>query len=132
MSRLLASFALVASVGVLAPAADARVHRLHRPPPPLQAATSVDEDEYLVRPSRTRLRSGPVRIGVVNRGMDDHDLAIADASGAVLGVVALAPGARGTLTPTLAPGRYKLYCSLFAGTPIAHEALGMFAFLDVV
>ena len=29
----------------------------------------------------------------------------------------------------LAPGRYKLYCSLFAGTPSSHEVFGMVTYI---
>jgi len=31
----------------------------------------------------------------------------------------------------LGVGRVRVYCSLFAGTPASHEALGMSAYVDV-
>jgi hypothetical protein len=34
-------------------------------------------------------------------------------------------------TVRLKPGRYKLYCSLFAGTPDSHEERGMVASVRV-
>ena len=45
--------------------------------------------------------------------------------------VDVAPRASATLTPVLAPGRYKLFCSLYAGTAQSHEALGMRFELEV-
>jgi uncharacterized cupredoxin-like copper-binding protein len=105
----------------------ARQHRLHVPPPPaatLPSSLAVDETEYKLRPSQIVLAAGQVRINVYNRGMDDHDLTIVDASG-VAQQLAVKPGESGTLVVALAPGSYRLFCSLFAGTPESHEALGM-------
>ena len=81
-------------------------------------------------PSKRTVAAGTVSIQVYNRGMDDHDLTLVGSDGKTYSV-ALAPGAQGALSPTLAPGDYKLFCSLFAGTPASHEALGMVAVLQV-
>ena len=41
------------------------------------------------------------------------------------------PGQEGTLIVALKPGSYRLYCSLFEGTPQSHDALGMHAVIEV-
>lgn len=140
---------LLAAVGALAlasvPAAarghsTARLHRLHVPPPPadtdtgdthLASGVAVSETEWAVRTSRTELAAGEVTIRVYNIGMDDHDIAIADDAGKLLGQTGLKAGTDGTLKVTLAPGHYKLYCTLFGGTSESHETKGMLAFVDV-
>ena len=114
---------VVAASAVAAP----RLHRTKLPPPlPLPTSLAVDEGEYVVVPSKKVVAAGAVTFRVYNRGMDDHDLTLVDATGAVR-AVALAPGATESFQATLTPGVWKLYCSLFAGTSSSHEALGMVA-----
>jgi plastocyanin len=135
-ARLLAGIALCAAPLALAAPASARRHRhrVHRPPPPLRLWSSVGitEVEYAVTPSHLNLAAGPVRISIANRGMDDHDLTITTDAGTPVAYVYVpaavdgAPG-RATLSRTLAPGRYRLYCSLFD-----HAARGMVAYVQVV
>jgi uncharacterized cupredoxin-like copper-binding protein len=91
---------------------------------------AVDEGEWVVVPSKRLVAAGNVAIRVYNRGMDDHDLTLVDAAGTVH-QVALAPGATDTIRASLTPGVWKLYCSLFAGTPSSHEDLGMVAYIRV-
>ena len=106
-----------------------RLHRTTLPPPTaLPTSLAVDEGEWLVRPSKRLVAAGEVVLRVYNRGMDDHDLTVVDATGQTKRVY-LAPTATGVLRVTLTPGTWRLYCSLFAGTPSAHEALGMVAYL---
>ena len=62
--------------------------------------------------------------------MDEHDLAVVDANG-VLQVVSVPSRETRSLVAQLGVGRVRIYCSLFAGTPASHEALGMSAFVDV-
>ena len=110
-----------------------RVHRLHVPPPvvaALPSALAVDEAEYTLRPSQIVLAAGQVKINVYNRGMDDHDLTLVDGNG-VTQQVLVHPGQEGTLIVALKPGSYRLYCSLFEGTPQSHDALGMHAVVEV-
>lgn len=117
---------LVASTSAVAAP---RLHRTKLPPPlPLPTSLAVDEGEWVVVPSKTAVAAGDVTLRVYNRGMDDHDLTLVDATGTAQ-QVALAPGGTSTLRVTLTPGTWKLYCSLFAGTPSSHEALGMSALL---
>lgn len=123
---LLCLSAIAAATAVAAP----RLHRTTLPPPvALPRSLAVDEGEWLVRPSRNVVAAGDVTFRVYNRGMDDHDFSVVDAAG-TLRQVPLAPGADATLTVTLGPGRHRLYCSLFAGTPESHEALGMVGYID--
>ncbi len=120
---VLATF-LVAGAG--SAALGARKHRLQIPPrPAFPRALSVDETEYQLNPSRTVVSSGRVRINVYNRGMDDHDLVVYNAVGALLGASILLPGAADEIVVTLPAGNYRIVCSLFAGTPVSHETLGM-------
>ena len=120
---------LAAATAVAAP----RVHRTTLPPPPtpprLPTSLGVDESEWLVVPSKRVVAAGEVSFRVYNRGMDDHDFSIVDGTGA-LRQIYLAPGADGTVQATLTPGRYRIYCSLFAGTPESHEAQGMVSYVD--
>lgn len=115
----------VATIGANA-VTSGRAHRLKVPPAPaLPRALSVDETEYELNPSRTVVSSGAVRLSAYNRGMDDHDLVVYDAAGTALGRATLPPGESGEMTVTLPAGSYRVVCSLFAGTPISHETLGM-------
>lgn len=103
-----------------------RTHRLNIPPPPAAPrALSVDETEFVLNPSRTVVSAGTIRLNVYNRGMDDHDLVVYDQTGAELGKAILAPGAADQIVVNLPAGDYRVVCSLFAGTEIAHETLGM-------
>lgn len=107
-----------------------RRHRLKLPAPELPRALTVDESEWALRPSKTLVAAGRVRIRVYNRGEDDHNLVLHERDGTPH-VVSLKPREAGTITARLAPGTYTLVCSLFAGTPESHEALGMRATLRV-
>ena len=125
-----AAAASVAAAALAAPAA-ARLLPTHLPPP-RHRSLAVDEREWSVRPSHAGLARGRVRITVYNRGMDDHDLAIAAPDGTIVGRVSVSAGRSATFSPVLRrAGRYRLYCTLFAGTPDAHVARGMLATIVV-
>lgn len=100
------------------------------PPAPLPRTVAVDENEYSIGLSRTLVGAGAVTFNVYNRGMDDHDLAVVDVNGAVQ-KVAVPPRETRSLVVELGVGRTRIYCSLFAGTPASHEALGMSSTIDV-
>lgn len=94
--------------------------------PPARVQVTALEWEY--RLSRTRLVAGPALVELVNLGEDEHDLRLRRAGGARthrLGDVL--PGERALLAARLAPGRYRLWCSL----PF-HAERGMKAQLRVV
>lgn len=121
--RLAFLVALAAAVAVAAPAAGAG-----RAPPPRYHALGVDEAEWSLRPSHLAVARGRVRIHVYNRGHDAHDLVIVGPNGVRVAKVYLRVGADVVLRPLLRKaGRYRLYCSLFAGTPNAHARKGMVA-----
>ncbi len=118
--------AVFLTVGVASVALGARKHRLKPLPKPAFPRTlSVDETEFALGPSRTVVSSGKVKINVYNRGMDDHDLVVYDPNRVALGATVLGPGASGQVTVALPAGNYQVVCSLFAGTPVSHETLGM-------
>jgi uncharacterized cupredoxin-like copper-binding protein len=120
---------VVAATAVAAP----RVHRTRLPPPAtpprLPTSLGVDEGEWLIVPSKKVVAAGEVSFHVNNRGMDDHDFTVVDGTG-TLRQLYLEPATEGTVTATLTPGRYRIYCSLFAGTPDSHETLGMVSYVD--
>lgn len=104
--------------------ASERLHRLQVPPAPLARSLTVDESEFRIRVSKTAVGAGRVTIRAYNRGEDDHDLVVLS-GGRALAHAALKPGASAVLVPLLPPGPVRLICSLQAGTPQSHEALGM-------
>lgn len=125
--RIAGALICISLMGAAAAVAAPRLHRTKLPPPPpLPTSFAVDEGEWVVVPSKRVVAAGEVGIRVYNRGMDDHDLTLVDGSGATRQIF-LAPGEQGSIRATLTPGVWKLYCSLFAGTPSSHEALGMVA-----
>lgn len=122
--------AVVLVGGSTGDAQSSRRHRLHFPSAQLGRTLSVDEFEYTLRPSKIAVSAGRVRIRVYNRGEDEHNLVVVGHDG-VRHVLDLQPAASGVVTPRLARGRYKLFCSLYAGTPQSHEAKGMRFLLTV-
>ena len=99
-------------------------------PPPLPRRLSVDEAEWSVTPSRNPVGTGQVELNVNNLGEDDHDLTVERADGTrVAQTAVIPPGGDATLTATLPPGTYKLYCSLYGNHE--HDRLGMHAELVV-
>ena len=120
-----ATVALVAlGAGLASPAADGRRHRLRLPAADLPHGLTVDESEWAMRPSKTLVAAGLVRLRVYNRGEDDHNALLIGRAGKPY-FVALKPGEAGTIDARLTPGTYRIVCSLFAGTPDSHEDKGM-------
>jgi len=107
-----------------------RRHRLRLPEPQLPTGLTVDESEWALRPSKTLVAAGTVRLRVYNRGEDDHNLVVHEKNGTPH-IVSLRPAEAGTISVRLAPGTYSLVCNLFAGTPDSHEAKGMKTTLTV-
>ena len=132
-ARIALALVCLSTLGAATAVAAPRIHRTTLPPPAtpprLPNSLGVDEGEWLVVPSKKVVAAGQVTFHVNNRGMDDHDFSIVDGTG-TLRQVYLAPGTNGTVTATLTPGRYKIYCSLFAGTSDSHETQGMVSFVD--
>ncbi len=82
---------------------------------------AVNASEFALTLSRSTVPAGPVRVQLVNRGEDDHDLRI-DGSERSWQYAVAGPGESRTRTLRLRPGRYRLICTLEG-----HEALGMHA-----
>jgi plastocyanin len=117
--------AACASVLLLASPALSRRHRLHAVAPPLASSMAVDEQEWSITPSQTVVAAGAVTFRAYDRGMDAHNMALIGPNGRQLAQVSMQPGGSGTVTADLPPGHYQLVCTLYAGTPQSHEALGM-------
>jgi hypothetical protein len=118
--------ALVAFALAGAGAASAAVGGPSGLPPEAAAAVAVTAREFSLTLSRTRVDSGPVRMQLVNRGEDDHDLVVIRADGRAWPFGVAHPGEASARTVRLRPGRYRLICSLEG-----HESLGMAASLRV-
>jgi hypothetical protein len=127
---------MLIAAGASAGGGGLRRHRLVLPAPPLPHSLTVDESEWQIIPSERVVAAGTVTMQVYDRGQDAHNLTIqgpqtASGPGSIRGQVWLQSGGSTTLVEKLAPGRYKLYCSMFAGTPQSHEKLGMLSELTV-
>jgi hypothetical protein len=89
----------------------------------------VAGEEYRLTLSRQTIRSGPALIQFLNRGEDPHDLRLRRI-GRTTGYAATAPetgpGELVQLEARLAPGRYRMWCSL-----ADHRRRGMRAVLTV-
>ncbi len=92
------------------------------------ARVQVSATEFQLVLSRGAIKAGPAIVELVNRGEDEHDLALRRlGAGAVtrrIGTVA--PGGVGELSARLRPGRFVLWCTL-----ADHRARGMRATLVV-
>jgi hypothetical protein len=83
--------------------------------------------EFSLAPSRPVINAGKAIIELANFGEDPHDLRLQRIGGTKIYGWALAqPGIVEDRTLTLAPGRYRLWCSL-----ANHRAFGMLATLVV-
>jgi hypothetical protein len=79
--------------------------------PPARVQVTALEWEY--RLSRPRITAGPALVELVNMGEDEHDLRLRRVGGTRtyrLGKVL--PGERALLSARLAPGTFRLWCSL--------------------
>jgi hypothetical protein len=132
MRRVAAILLLAAAAAALGgpPAGAERRHRIRLPEPKLPTGLTIDETEFALRPSKTLVAAGTVRLRVYNRGEDDHNLVVHERDGTPH-IVSLRPAEAGTISVRLAPGKYSLVCNLFAGTPDSHEAKGMKTTLTV-
>ena len=131
--RRLAAILLLATLASVVGGSSAgaeRRHRIRLPEPQLPSGLTVDETEFALRPSKTVVAAGTVRLRVYNRGEDDHNLVVHESDGTPH-IVSLRPAEAGTISVRLAPGSYTLVCNLFAGTPDSHEAKGMTTTLTV-
>ena len=90
-------------------------------------ATAVIVKDFKIEPADIKVQGKAVSLAVTNQGPTIHNVTIRDASGTV--IVAsrdLKSGESETITATLAPGNYILFCSL-----PGHESLGTKGTLEV-
>jgi hypothetical protein len=92
------------------------------------ARVQVSADEFSLVLSRPWIRSGPAIVQLVNYGEDGHDLALRRAAprARTFRIRTTDPGGVRDLELRVAPGRYRLWCTL-----PGHAARGMSATLVV-
>jgi uncharacterized cupredoxin-like copper-binding protein len=88
-----------------------------KPAKPQASKVAVSETEFKITLASTTFKAGQITFEAKNVGKIPHDLAIKQ-TGAKTKLIQ--PGASATLTVTLKPGTYELYC-----TVPGHEAAGM-------
>jgi plastocyanin len=95
--------------------------------PPAPARVQVVAQEFRFALSRQTVKAGPVIVELRNAGQDAHDLRLVRVGGTHVYAVPLAQSGQ-TIDRefSLAPGTYRLYCSV-----ANHRALGMQATLVV-
>jgi hypothetical protein len=123
---LLAAVGLVTiSYKVTRPSPTAGAHAATRDDP---ARVQVSASEFQLVLSRASIKAGPAIVELVNRGEDDHDLALRrvgpGATTRRIGIVS--PGGVAELSARLRAGRFVLWCTL-----ADHRARGMLATLIV-
>ncbi|MEA2399243.1 MAG: hypothetical protein QOK25_2799 [Thermoleophilaceae bacterium] len=98
------------------------------PAPPVLGHLQVVAREFTLKPSRLTLAAGTVAVELDNFGQDPHDLRVERADNPASGFdFALSkPGAVSSKKLELAPGKWKLYCTL-----PGHDQAGMHAFVTV-
>jgi plastocyanin len=99
-----------------------------RIPPSDPVTVTARLSEWKVELSATTVAAGPVTFAVTNTGSIPHALEI-EGQGIEKEIAVLEPGAAGTLTVTLKPGRYEVYCPVGQDS---HMKLGMLTRITVV
>ena len=90
-------------------------------------ATAVIVKDFKIEPADIKVQGKAVSLAVTNQGPTIHNVTIRDASGTVIVATRdLKPGESETISATLAPGTYVLFCSL-----PGHESLGTKGTLEV-
>ena len=89
--------------------------------------TAVIVKDFKIEPADIKVQGKTVSLAVTNQGPTIHNVAIRDASGTVIVTTKdLKTGESETISATLAPGSYILFCSL-----PGHESLGTKGTLEV-
>ena len=90
-------------------------------------ATAVIVKDFKIEPADIKVQGKTVSLAVTNQGPTIHNVTIRNASGTVIVATRdLKSGESETITATLAPGNYILFCSL-----PGHESLGTKGTLEV-
>jgi plastocyanin len=87
---------------------------------------TVELDEFLIRPQEVTSRPGRLTLTVVDRGRLRHSFRLWGPGGEPVRVTTLFPGDEAVRTARLAPGRYRMLC-----TVSNHAELGMTGILTV-
>src|SRR6267378_4253305 len=93
-----------------------------------RAAVSVKLSEWKVELSQSSITAGPVTFTVANTGNIPHAFEV-EGQGIEQETTVIQPGSSATLTITLKPGKYEVYCPVGNDS---HKKLGMQADLNVV
>jgi plastocyanin len=92
------------------------------------APVSARLSEWTIKLSETTVPAGPVKFTVTNGGSIPHAFEV-EGQGTEHETLLIQPGASTTLTFTLEPGKYEVYCPVGEDS---HKKLGMEAHLVVV
>ena len=109
--------------GTAAALAAALPARRHAP-----SAVSATLSEWTIRLSEEAVPAGPVTFTATNRGSIPHAFEV-EGQGTEKATALMQPGASATLTLTLAPGTYEIYCPVGQDS---HKKLGMDTHLRVL
>src|SRR3989442_12664494 len=99
-----------------------------RPHPDAPAQVSVRLSEWKVELSQQTIAAGAVRFAVTNAGSIPHGFEV-EGQGLEKEIETIQPGASDTLSLTLKPGTYEVYCPVGADS---HKKLGMETHLRVI
>src|SRR5512138_2738104 len=118
--RLATPAILLGGAAALAAALPARRHA--------PAAVSANLSEWSISLSEATVPAGPITFTATNHGTIPHAFEV-EGKGTEKETALIQPGASATLTLTLAPGTYEVYCPVGQDS---HKKLGMEAHLRVV
>src|SRR5438132_14292194 len=99
-----------------------------RPHPDAPSQVNVRLSEWKVELSQQTIAAGAVRFAVTNAGSIPHGFEV-EGQGLEKEIETIQPGASDTLSLSLKPGSYEVYCPVGADS---HEKLGMETHLKVV
>src|SRR2546429_2165625 len=118
------------STGVLAgmAVAVALLGAAPQPHPGVASTVTVQLSEWNVVLSQASVAAGPVTFVITNAGSIPHGLEV-EGQGIEQEIETIQPGASDTLTLTLKPGSYEVYCPVGSDS---HKKLGMDTHLKVV
>jgi plastocyanin len=108
-ATLLAAAVLAACGGGPDPAVQARDQRVE-----------IELDDFLIRPQNVRAERGRLTFVVSNRGRLGHNFRVRGDGSEPIAVTTLLPGGSAIRSATLAPGSYRMLC-----TVANHKELGM-------
>src|SRR5204862_8117238 len=99
-----------------------------QPHPGVASTVNVKLSEWNVVLSQASVAAGPVTFVITNAGSIPHGLEV-EGQGIEQEIETIQPGASDTLTLTLKPGSYEVYCPVGSDS---HKKLGMDTHLTVV